>query len=91
MISNSSMRFFTSKPRGEGRECRLTTRFSGDTPALQHAGVPEPVAEGRGSPAAEHFMVATSAATQSQALAGPWLLWISTARHVQLGVHQFDG
>ena len=35
---------------------RLTTKFSGGTPTLQHAGARAPGGTGRGSPAAEHFM-----------------------------------
>jgi hypothetical protein len=44
---------------------RLTTKFSGRSPAAQHAGAPRPVVAQRRSPAAVHFMPARSAATQS--------------------------
>jgi hypothetical protein len=39
-----------------GAESRLTTKFSGGTPAHQHAGAVRLGSAGRGSPAAEHFM-----------------------------------
>jgi hypothetical protein len=47
----------------EGGRCRLTAEFSGRGLTCQHAGAPAPIGRQHHSPAAEHFMVARTAAT----------------------------